>query len=380
MSNSSKIIISMVLIIVVVLAFGGGFFVGQANQSSSPAGLDVVKEAWNYILSDYVDPTMINTANLTGGAIEGMITSLHDRYSSYISPADFDIIQSNFQGEFDGIGAIVTFLDGKIVIVTPLPGTPAEKAGIKKNDVILQINGEPTDNMSLDVAIGKIRGPSGTQVKLLVLHEGDTEPVEITVTRARVEVPSVTFEMRGDIAYINISQFTSRTEDEFAQVMPRLAAEQAQGIVLDLRGNPGGLLNIVVDIASHFITQGIIVSVRSRQGVVTNMNAVAENVTTALPMVVLVDEYSASGSEVLSGALQDHDRALVAGNVTYGKGSVNVLYRLSDGSGIYITTDRWLTPDGTLIEGNGIQPDVKLDVTGDAAIQWAIDFLHSLKQ
>jgi carboxyl-terminal processing protease len=380
MSNSSKIIISMVLIIVVVLAFGGGFFVGQANQSSSPAGLDVVKEAWNYILSDYVDPTMINTANLTGGAIEGMITSLHDRYSSYISPADFDIIQSNFQGEFDGIGAIVTFLDGKIVIVTPLPGTPAEKAGIKKNDVILQINGEPTDNMSLDVAIGKIRGPSGTQVKLLVLHEGDTEPVEITVTRARVEVPSVTFEMRGDIAYINISQFTSRTEDEFAQVMPRLAAEQAQGIVLDLRGNPGGLLSIVVDVASHFITQGIIVSVRSRQGVVTNMNAVAENVTTALPMVVLVDEYSASGSEVLSGALQDHDRALVAGNVTYGKGSVNVLYRLSDGSGIYITTDRWLTPNGTLIEGNGIQPDVKLDVTGDAAIQWAIDFLHSLKQ
>jgi carboxyl-terminal processing protease len=200
------------------------------------------------------------------------------------------------------------------------------------------------------------------------------------VTRARVEVPSVTFEMRGDIALINISQFTNRTEDEFAQVMPKLAAEKAPGIVLDLRGNPGGLLNIVVEVASHFITKGVIVSVRSRQGEIQTLNAVSQDVTTALPMVVLVDNFSASGSEVLAGALQDHQRALIAGSVTYGKGSVNILQRLSDGSGIYITTSRWLTPDGRLIEGNGIEPDVKLDITGDAAVQWAIDYLHGLKQ
>jgi carboxyl-terminal processing protease len=369
----------MVLVIVVALAFAGGFFVSQSNQSPAPVGLDVVGEAWNYILADYVDPTRIHTANMTGSAIEGMITSLNDRYTSYINADEFEIIQSNFQGEFDGIGAVVSVLDGKIVIVAPIPGTPAEKAGIKKNDVILQINGESVDNMSLDVAIGKIRGPSGTSVKLLILHEGDTEPVEITVTRARVEVPSVTFEMRGDIALINISQFTNRTEDEFAQVMPKLAAEKAQGIVLDLRGNPGGLLNIVVEIASHFITRGIIVSVRSRQGEIQTLNAVSQDITTALPMVVLVDNFSASGSEVLAGALQDRQRALIAGNVTYGKGSVNILQRLSDGSGIYITTSRWLTPDGRLIEGNGIEPDVKLDITGDAAVQWAIDYLHGLK-
>jgi len=380
MSNSSKILVSMALVIVVALAFAGGFFVGQSNQPSAPVGLDVVKEAWNYILADYVDPTRIHTANMTGSAIEGIIASLNDRYTSYISPDNFEIIQSNFQGEFDGIGAIVSVLDGKIVIVAPIPGTPAEKAGIKKNDVILQINGESVDNMSLDVAIGKIRGPSGTSVKLLILHEGDKEPVEITVTRARVEVPSVTFEMRGDIALINISQFTNRTEDEFAQVMPKLAAEKAPGIVLDLRGNPGGLLNIVVEVASHFITKGVIVSVRSRQGEIQTLNAVSQDVTTALPMVVLVDNFSASGSEVLAGALQDHQRALIAGSVTYGKGSVNILQRLSDGSGIYITTSRWLTPDGRLIEGNGIEPDVKLDITGDAAVQWAIDYLHGLKQ
>jgi carboxyl-terminal processing protease len=316
---------------------------------------------------------------MTSAAIEGLISSLHDRYDAYVSPAEFNIVQSDFQGEFEGIGAIVSTTDNKIVIVSPIPGAPAEKAGIRKNDVILQINGEPVDSMSLDVAISKIRGPSGTTVKLLILHEGDTEPVEITVTRAKVEVPSVNFAMRGDIAYITVSQFTNRTEDEFAQVMPKLAANKAQGIIIDLRGNPGGLLNIVVEVASHFITKGIIVSVKSRQGVITTMNAVAENVTTALPMVVLVDEFSASGSEVLAGALQDHERALIAGNVTYGKGSVNTLQRLSDGSGIYITISRWLTPNGRLIEGNGIQPDKKLDITGDDAVQWATDYLHGLK-
>jgi carboxyl-terminal processing protease len=378
MSNSSKTIITIVLVIVVVLTFAGGFFVGQANQSSMPPGLDVVKEAWNFILSDYVDPAQINSANMTGAAIQGILASLHDRYTAYISPAEYAIVQSNFQGEFEGIGAIVSTVDSKMVIVAPIAGAPAEKAGIKKNDVVLQINGESVDGMSLDVAIGKIRGPSGTSVKLLILHEGETEPVEITVTRAKVEVPSVTFEMRGDIALITISQFTSRTEDEFAQVMPKLATEKAQGIVLDLRGNPGGLLSIVVDVASHFITKGAIVSVRSRQGVIETQNAVAENITTALPMVVLVDEFSASGSEVLAGALQDHQRAIISGNVTYGKGSVDILQPLSDGSGIYITISRWLTPNGRLIEGNGIIPDRKLSITGDAEIQFGIDYLHGL--
>lgn len=379
MSNSSKILVSMLLVIVIALAFGGGFFFGQSSRPPMPAGMKVINEAWNDIATNYVDPSKINTANMTGSAITGLIASLNDRYDSYLGPAEYNVVQSDFQGEFEGIGATVTTLDGKIVIVAPIPGAPAEKAGIRKNDVILQINGEPVSDMSLDIAISKIRGPSGTTVKLLVLHQGDTEPVEITVTRAKVEVPSVTFEMRGDIADITIFQFTNRTEDEFTQIMPELTSENATGIILDLRGNPGGLLNIVVEIASHFITKGTIVSVKSRQGVITTMNAVAENMTTNLPMVVLVDEFSASGSEVLAGALQDDKRATISGNVTYGKGSVNILQRLSDGSGIYLTISRWLTPNGRLIEGNGIQPDVKLDVTGDDAIKWAINYLHGLK-
>jgi carboxyl-terminal processing protease len=185
--------------------------------------------------------------------------------------------------------------------------------------------------------------------------------------------------MHGDIARISISEFTARTDTELAQVLPKLVTDQATGIILDLRSNPGGLLDTVVDVASHFITQGTIVSVRSRQGTIETLKAVKEDTTTTLPMVVLVDEYSASGAEVLTGALQDYDRALVAGNVTYGKGSVDILQPLKDGSGIYITISRWLTPDGRLIEGNGITPDVKLDVTGDDELQWAIDYLHGVK-
>ena len=178
MSNSSKILVSMLLVIVVALSFGGGFFWGHSTETVTPPGIDVVKEAWNLILADYVDPTQISTTNMTGGAIEGIISSLNDPYTSYISPENYEIVQSNFQGEFDGIGAFVSQIEGKIIIIAPIPGAPAEKAGIKSGDTILEINGESAEGMSLDVATSKIRGPSGTTVKLLVLHKEDTEPVE----------------------------------------------------------------------------------------------------------------------------------------------------------------------------------------------------------
>ena len=203
--------------------------------------------------------------------------------------------------------------------------------------------------------------------------------MDIEIVRASIEVPSVRFEMRGDIAVINIIQFSERTESELVPVIQELKDKSARGIVLDLRNNPGGLLDTVVKVASHFISQGVVVAVRSNQGQTATLDIVKGEAVTDLPMVVLVNHASASGSEVLAGALQDHDRALVAGNVTYGKGSVNVLRRLDDGSGLYITTARWLTPGGRLIEGQGIQPDIKLDLTGEDALQWALDYLAGKK-
>jgi carboxyl-terminal processing protease len=179
--------------------------------------------------------------------------------------------------------------------------------------------------------------------------------------------------MRGDIAYIRITNFSRRTDAELSPVLDSIAHEETVGIILDLRHNPGGLLQAVVDVASHFLTEGVVVDVVDNQGDHDTMSVKSKKVTTDLPLVVLVDNYSASGSEVLAGALQDHARATIAGSKTYGKGSVNVMRELEDGSGLYITIARWFTPDGHLIEGEGIDPDYEL--VGEDAIQWAIDYL-----
>jgi carboxyl-terminal processing protease len=379
MSKSSKIIIGMVVLIAIALAFGGGVFFSRTVGLKTNTGLDIVKEAWDYIATDYVEPDKVNSENFTRAAIEGIIASLDDPYTSYLPPEEYSLVNSMFHGEFEGIGAIVSIREEKLVIIATFEGAPAELAGIKAGDTILGINGEPVEGLSLEVATSKIRGPSGTMVTILVLHEGENTPVNLDIVRAKVEVPSVVFEMRGDIAHIIITNFTDRTDTEFESVIKNLESVNAKGIVLDLRGNPGGLLDRVIEVASHFITEGVIASVRSNQGEIEKYNAVKQNTTTDLPMVVLVDEFSASGSEVLSGALQDYNRALIAGNVTFGKGSVNWLRDLSDGSGIYITIARWLTPNGRLIEGQGITPDIKLELTGDEALQWAIDYLHNNK-
>ena len=223
----------------------------------------------------------------------------------------------------------------------------------------------------------RIRGPRGTTVVLLILHLGKTEPEEIKIVRATIEVRTVTFEMKGDIAYIRIFHFNERTDIELTKLLKDMEGKGATGIILDLRSNPGGLLEVVVDVASHFIKKGVIVYVVDNQGGRTASSVKLPDVTTTLPIVALSDNFSASGSEVLLGALQDYSRATVAGTTTFGKGSVNTFYPLKDGSGIYLTIARWATPNGRLIEGKGIEPDIELTLQGDNTTQWAIDYLHS---
>jgi carboxyl-terminal processing protease len=212
-------------------------------------------------------------------------------------------------------------------------------------------------------------------VSLLVLHEGETEPELIEIVRAEIEVPSVYFEMRDDIAYINITDFTERTAEELTTVMESINQQAAAGIIVDLRGNPGGLIDAVVDVASFFLEEGVVLDMVDNEGRHTTCSVEPNEMVTDLPLVVLVDGFSASGSEALVGALQDYGRATIAGSVTFGKGSFNILRQLGDGSGLYITTGRWLTPNGRLIEGEGLSPDYELELEGDDAIQWAIDFL-----
>lgn len=379
MSKSTKITISLLLVAVLAVSFGAGYELGGRTYSGTGDGLGVVKQAWDIIFTDYVDKDKLDAGAMSRAAIDGMVETLDDPYTSYLDAEGYQMSVTHLEGEFDGIGAYVTITDEQLTVIAPIAGSPAEEAGIRAGDLILEINGVPAKEMSLAEAVLKIRGPRGTSVKLLILHEDETEPQEIEIVRSTVEVPSVRFEMREDIAYINITQFSERTDEELIPVLQSAIANEASGIILDLRSNPGGLLDVVIDIASHFISEGTVVKILSNQEELSTLPVEPGEITIDLPIVVLVDKFSASGSEVLAGALQDYGRATIAGEKTYGKGSVNILRRLADGSGLYITTARWMTPDGRLIEGEGIEPDYELDLDDEDAIQWAMDYLAGIE-
>ncbi len=375
MSKMLKIIVIALLVVNFAMLFGAGCALDTRITSGSNRSLDIVDEAWDILFRDYVDKDKLDESKLSQGAIKGMVEALDDPYTSYLDPETYQTTITGFEGKYEGIGATVAIRDDQIVIIAPIAGSPADKAGVRAGDKILEIDGESTSGMSLAEAVLLIRGSQGTSVSILVLHQDETEPVEIEIVRAEIELDSVLYEMRQDIAYINITHFSEPTDGELSSALESVIAEGATAIILDLRSNPGGLLQSVVDVASHFLTEGVVVSVVSNQGKQTANLVKSKEVITDLPMVILVDSFSASGSEVLAGAMQDHERATVAGTITFGKGSVNILRELSDGSGLYVTTARWLTPDGRLIEGEGISPDYELELEGEDAIQWAIDYL-----
>ena len=374
------IMITLLLVVSLTLSFGAGCALDDRTPPSLGEGLDSIAEAWDIIINDYVDKDRIDTNTLSQAAIKGMLEALDDPYSAYLDAETYQLNLSDLAGKFDGIGAYVAAQDDRIIIVAPIADSPAAKAGIKAGDIILEIDDRSALEISLAEAILYIRGPKGTSVRLLILHQDETKPEEIEIVRAEIELTSVYFEMRGDIAYINIHYFSERTNEELSPVMESITQEAATGIILDLRSNPGGLLKVVIDVANRFLGEGIVVYAVNNQGKQAALSVEPNGITTDLPMVVLSDNYSASGSEVLAGALQDHARATIAGTRTYGKGSVNMLHRLSDDSGLYITTARWLTPNGRLIEGEGISPNYALELEGEDAIQWAIDYLRSNRE
>jgi len=376
MSNTMKIIlVILTFIAIIALSFGTGYNMGRSPAAGSE-GLAVVEEAWNIIFRDYVDRDQLETGEISKGAIEGMIEALDDPYSSYIDAETYEIGMSSLEGEIEGIGAQVGMREEKLTIISPIPDSPAAQAGLRADDVILEIDSESTVDMSLVEAVLKIRGPKGSTVRLLIQHKDEAEAVEIAIVRATIELPSVVLAMKEDFAHLRLTHFSRRTASELATALQDIEQAKAKGIILDLRGNPGGILESVIEVASCFLKEGVVVKVVDNKGGAASLEVKPQEVVSGLPVVVLVNGYSASGSEVLAGALQDYGRATVAGNQTFGKGSVNVPRELQDGSGIYITTARWLTPGGRLIEGEGIKPDIELELEGEEAVQWAIDYLE----
>jgi carboxyl-terminal processing protease len=380
MPKNVKLSLLIVLsILMLALAFGAGCVI---NLNTRVAGLDtnLLNQVWGILSQKYVTPDNVTSVKLNQGAARGMLESLNDPYSAYLNPEAYKLQQSDSAGSFEGIGAQVGLnADRQIIITAPMEGSPAEKAGIKAGDIILGVNGKSIAGLSITETVLLIRGPAGTSVKLQVLHEGADLPVEIEIVRAAITTPSVKYEIRGDILYIKINSFNEQTNKELETVLETVDLKKSTGIVLDLRGNPGGLVTTVVDVASHFLKDGVILTLRDNQGKTDSISVHPNGIYTELPMVVLVDHYSASGSEVLSGALKDYQRAVIAGTVTYGKGSYDSFFQLQDGSAIYLTIGRWLTPLGKEIEGNGITPDYTLTQTGEDGIQWAIDFLKKAK-
>ncbi|MFL2677570.1 MAG: S41 family peptidase [Dehalococcoidia bacterium] len=339
----------------------------NALPQPSPRELDqdlmIIWETYSYLAREFVGRNDMDKAKLAEGAVNGMFEALNDRHSGYIPPDRFNIDQTAFQGKFYGIGATVgQTKDGiRVLIVAPIAGSPAEEAGIKAGDIIMLVDGSDTEGWTVLDAVNRIRGELGSKVTLTVQRIGESELIDITITRGEIKLPSVTSKMITDENYghIKVTSFTKETHSELHVAIQELESEGASGIVLDLRENPGGLLMSCVDIISEFIPKNELI-LYELDGNGYRKNWLSKDLGNHLdiPMVILVNEFSASGSEVLAGALQDLDRAVVIGETTFGKGSVGIQRRLSNDGGIYYTVARWFTPLGRVIEENGLEPDV----------------------
>jgi len=363
-----------------------GKFGGRSNQTPAdlPPEFDRLAEVWQILGRDHIDRELLDPAVVSDGAIRGMLQSLDDPYASFLDADQFGVEAQDYQGFFEGIGAQVAMQDGQVVIIAPMPDTPAQRAGIRPGDIILSIDGESTANISLLEAVSKIRGKKGTTVELLVMHLDDGEPVTVVVERGEIPLNSVSFTMlEHGLGHLMIFNFADNTSDEVAAALQEFNDSNGIGLVVDLRNNPGGLLRSVVDVASQFLDDGIVLYEIDSRGKRTDWDVKSGGNGRGFPVVVLINQFSASASEVLSGALMDHDRAALVGTTSFGKGSVNTLRPLSDGSGIYFSIGRWYTPKGTLIEGKGITPDVEVELppgataaTSDVQLNKAIEILE----
>ena len=410
MPKTNFTLIRYLILAVIVLAatFSAGYLIGFKGYQGSLAEFPKVTitrelppdkkdldfslfwRVWDTINTSYFDKEKVIPANMVYGAIEGMVSALGDPYTVFLPPDKNKVVQEDLLGSFDGIGIQIGFKGNQLAVIAPLPNSPSEKAGIEAGDFIVGIKDEAkgiergTVGISITDAVSAIRGPAGTIVTLTLLREGQEEPIVVDVVRESIDVPSVTLTFVGDdenIAQVRLLKFGGETEAEWEEAVIEILKKQSlKGIVLDLRNNPGGYLQGAVDIASEFMKTGRVVVIEERgeqksEYVVEKIGRFPNT-----PLVVLVNQGSASASEILAGALRDDKKVKLVGEKTFGKGTIQEPQQVDGGAGLHITVARWLTPSGVWVDGEGLTPDFELEDNGetdeDEQLQKGIELLQ----
>lgn len=398
---------TLVLLLIVVSA-GVGYFAGQKRLEVELAGykprvlierrlpsekqdLDFALfwEVWDRLQESYWEKEKLDPAAMVYGAIKGMVAAVGDPYTVFLPPAEQKRTQEDLSGAFEGVGIQIGFKGSQLAVIAPLEGSPAQKAGVQAGDFIVGIKDERkgvdkgTFGITLPEAVEAIRGPSGTPVTLVLTRKGKDEPLEVTITRAKIEVPSVelSFEQEGQVAHLKLFRFGEQTASEWNTAVGQILSQSPQvaGVILDLRNNPGGFLNGSVVLASEFIPTGVIVIQEDSTGQRQSFSSTGAGRLYNFPLIVLVNEGSASASEIMAGAVRDHGRGRIVGEKTFGKGTIQEAQELTGGAGLHITTARWLTPAGTWLNEEGLEPDIEVsddpETEEDEQLQRAIQLL-----
>jgi carboxyl-terminal processing protease len=393
-----RFFITLALIVLIVgtayfAGLGTSWAIAQAQGPTptmvggEPPEFSLFWEAWRIVEREFYG-NLPTPSELVHGAIRGALNILKDPSTVLVEPKQHQLEKSDLEGSFEGIGATVEMRQGRLVIVAPIADSPAEKAGLKAGDIVLQVDDKPIPpDISVEDAVMLIRGPKGTKVKLTVMRQGQTEPLVFEIVRAKIETPTVSWKMQTDkIGYIRLILFGSLSRGELRRAISEVKKKGATGIIFDLRSNPGGYLDSAIDVASEFIKDGTIVIERDKNGHETPFGVRGSGTATDIPLVVLIDKGTASASEIVAGAIQDHGRAPLIGEKTFGKGSVQNIHELSDGSSLHVTIAHWLTPKHHEIDEKGLEPDIAVplsdaDVTAgrDPQLDRAIEYLQTGK-
>ncbi len=409
--KSKKVFFQIFILIGVVAIFSFGFYIGQLqkpeppisgviNQTlEKPEGVDfsLFWKAWRILEKKFVEPERLDYQKMIYGAVSGMVKSLKDPYTVFLPPEDTKIFTEDVSGVFEGVGMEIGIRKGELTVIAPLEGTPAQKAGLRAGDKIIKVDDTYTRDLTIEEAVKLIRGKKGTKVTLTIFREGWHTAKDFEITRGVIEIPCLKWKLlssagqpdgKKDIAYLKLYQFSEKASFDFKKAAVEILNSSAEKIILDLRNNPGGYLEVAQDIAGWFLKRGEVVVIEDFGEGKERKEYKAKGNAKLLPypLVILINQGSASGSEILAGALRDNRGVKLIGEKSFGKGSVQELERLRDGSSLKITIAKWLTPKGELIADKGLEPDVKIEMTEedykeerDPQLDKAIEVIREMK-